>query len=81
MDGVVVHAERGQRRQLQKRAARIEQPHDPFSRKKFSARYVALAGALWAAFSRLSTARLQFLGERTHTRGVGGKLRRTRIDR
>jgi hypothetical protein len=40
-----------------------------------------LAGALRTAFGGLRAARLQFIGQCAHARCVGGKLRRTRIDR
>ena len=49
VDGVVVHAVGGERRQFEKRRAGIEQPHDAVARQQLAARHMALAGALRAA--------------------------------
>ena len=80
VDGVVVHAVGGERRQFQERRAGIEQPHDAVARQKLAARDVALADARRAAVRRLRRGALQLVGERAHARGVGGKLRRARVD-
>ena len=74
VDGVVVHAEGRERRQLQERAAWVDQPHHPVTGQKLSAGKVTLAGALRAALRGFGAAALQFVGERAHPRGVGGKL-------
>ena len=80
VNGVVVHAVGGERRQLQKRAAGIEQAHDAIAGQKLSARQMTLAGARRAACAGFGAAGLQLVGERAHARGVGGKLRRAGVD-
>ena len=47
--GVVVHPGRGQRAQLEERAARVEQPVHPVAHQQLAARGVLLAGRLRAA--------------------------------
>ena len=49
---VVVHAVGGQRRQLEERAARVEQPVDPVAGQQLAAADVAFAGALGPAQRR-----------------------------
>ena len=46
VDRVLVHAVRGERRQLEERRAGIDQPQDPFARQKLAARGMALARPL-----------------------------------
>ena len=74
VDGVVVHAEGGERRQFQERAAGIDQAHHAVARQKFAARHVALADARRPAGGGFGAARLQFVGQRAHARGVGGEF-------
>ena len=45
VDGVVVHAVGGERRQFEERRARIDQRHHPLARQKLAARHVPLARA------------------------------------
>ncbi len=61
VDGVVVHAVGGERRQLQERRAGIDQAHHAVARQQLAARHMALAGALRPAERGLGAARLQLL--------------------
>jgi hypothetical protein len=56
VNGVVVHAAGGERRQLKKRTAGIEQTQDAIAGQKFSARQMTLAGPQRAAFTGLRAA-------------------------
>ena len=56
VNGVVVHAEGGERRQLQKRRAGIEQPHHAVAGQQLAARQMTLAGARRAALRGLRAA-------------------------
>ena len=71
----LVHAVGGERRQFEKRRARIDQRHDPVARQKLAARQVTLARPRRAAFRRCRAARLQFRHQRAHRRLVGAKFR------
>ena len=80
VDGVVVEAVGGERRQLQEWRAGIDQVHDAVARQQLTARHMALAGALRPAQSGLGAALLQFLDKRAHALGVGAEFPRVRID-
>ena len=80
VDGVVVHAAGGKRRQFQERAAGIDQAHHAFAWKKFSARPMAFADALGPARGGLGAPRLQLFGQRAHARGVGGEFPGSGVD-
>ena len=80
VDGVVIHAVGGERRQFQKRRAGIDQVHHAFARKKFPARHVAFARFFRAALGCLGAARLQFGGQRAHALGIGAEFSRILVD-
>ena len=67
---VVVHAVRGELRQLQERRARVEQAPHPLARQQLAARQVALARPLVAALLDPLHHRVQVVDQRTHRRGV-----------
>ena len=79
VDGVVVHAVGGERRQFEKRRARIDQRHHPLARQQLAARQMALAGVRRAAFGRLGALRLELRDQRAHGGLVGAELRRSDV--
>ena len=81
VDGVVVHAVGGERRQFEERRAGIDQPHHALARQQLAARQMALARRAAGPPSAASARRrLQFVGKRAHARGIGGELRGTGVD-
>ncbi len=77
---VPVHSARGQRRELEERAARVEQGLDAFARQQLAARDVFRARFLAAAQRGLRLAATQVVGERGHVRRVVAKLRAASVD-
>ena len=78
---VAVHAEGGERRQLEERRARVEQHLHAIAGQQFSARHVLGARRLAAARARLVAWRAaQFGDQRTHGRLVGGEFGAFPID-
>jgi hypothetical protein len=71
MNVVVVHPVSRQRRQLQKRRPRIEQPVHPLARQQLPALHVSLTRALVAALCRSRDARAQFGGQLRHRGRIG----------
>ncbi len=80
VNGVVVHAVGGERRQFQERRAGIDQVHHAFAGKKLPARRMAFAGFLRPALRGLRAARRQFLHQRAHALGIGAEFGRVSID-
>ena len=78
---VVVHAVRGELRQLQERRAGVEQPAHALARQQLAARQVALARPLVAALLDPLHHRVQVVDQRAHRGGVRLERRRTGIDR
>ena len=76
VDGVVVHAVGGERRQFEERRAGIEQRHHPLARQKLAARDMPLAGMGGAAFGGLGALRFKLRHERPHRRLIGAEFRR-----
>src|SRR5207244_4018473 len=71
---------RGERRQLEERGPRIEEPLDPLAREELAARGVLRARLLGAARGDARARLAQARDERLHVGGVGGKLRIGRAD-
>ena len=80
VNGIVVHAVGGERRQFEKRRARIDERHHAFARQEFAARQVTLAGPRRPALGRLGAAGFEFRDQRAHRRLVGAELFRCGID-
>ena len=79
VDGVVVHAVGGERRQFEERRAGIDQRHHPLARQKLAARHMTFArrgGPPSAASARL---RLKLRDQRAHGGLVGAELRRSDV--
>ena len=74
VDVVFVHAVGGERRQFEKRRARIDQRHHAFARQQFATCQVPFAGALWATLGSLGAPGLQVRDERKHRRLIRAKL-------
>ena len=85
VDGVVVEAVGGERRQLEERRAGIDQVHHALARQQLAARHVALARPLRPAQRGLGAARLQFLAPARacarHWRGIRAAFTSTVDDR
>ena len=79
MDGVVVHAVGGERRQFEKRRARIDERHHPLARQKFSARQVTFTGLGRAAYGRLGALRLKLRDQRAHGGLIGAEFLRSNV--
>ena len=71
---IAVHAEGRERRELEKRRARIEQHFHPVAGQQFSARHVFGTRRLAAAGADFRLAGAQFADQRPHGRLVGGEL-------
>src|SRR5581483_8985780 len=71
---VVVHPERGERRELEERGARVEEPLDAIARQQLARGEVSLARALRSAEPRLREALAELRDERAHRFAV--RLRR-----
>ena len=80
VDGVVIHAVGGERRQFEKRRAGIDQRHHALARQKLAARQMALAGARRAALGGLGAAAFKLGDQRAHRRLVGAEFLRRGID-
>ena len=63
---VVVHAERGERRELEERRARVDQALDAVAREQLARARVPLAGALRSAQARLGETLAQLRYEAAH---------------
>ncbi len=67
---VVVHAVGGERRELEERRPRIDEPVDPLARGEFAALAVALAGRAAAALVHARQLRAQLRDEGEHRGGI-----------
>ena len=77
---VAVHAARREWRDLEERAARVEQRLDAVARQQLAARQVLRARFLAAAGGGLREAAAQFRDQRFHLRGVLAEVRAAGID-
>jgi hypothetical protein len=68
---VVVHVQRGQRRQFQERRARVQQHLHPVARQQLAASGVAIAGHRAAAFGDFRELHPQVVDHGAHGSGVG----------
>ena len=72
VDRLAVHAVRGERRQLEKGRARVEQPGDALARQQLAAREMALARPLRAAERGLGAAEPIVGDQRAHAAALSG---------
>ncbi len=80
VDIVVVHPVGGERGELEKRRARIDQRHHAVAGQQLAALQVTLARLLGSAGRRLRAAPLQFLDKPAQALGIGAEFSRGRID-
>ena len=78
---VVVHAVRGELRQLQKRRPRVEQPPHALARQQLAPRQMPLARPLVAALLDPLHHRVQIVDQRAHRGGVRLERRGTAVNR
>ncbi len=74
VNGVVIHAVGGERRQFEKRRAGIDQRHDALARQKLAARKVTLPRPRRPAGSGLGAMAFKLGDERAHRRLVGAEF-------
>ena len=79
VDGVVVHAVGGERRQFEERRARIDERHHPLARQKLAARQVTFTGLRRTAFGRLGALRLELRDQRAHRGLIGAEFLRSDV--
>ena len=79
MDGVVVHAVGGKRRELQERRAGIDQRHHALAREQFAAPDMPRASAVRAAGRGFRALAIQLRDQRLHLRGIAAELIGARI--
>ncbi len=73
-----VHAERGERRDLEERRVGVEQHLDPFARQQLAARDVLRARRIAAALRDLREAGIEVVDQRAHRRRIGLEVVGTR---
>ena len=80
VNGVVIHAVGGERRQFEKRRAGIDQVHHAVARQQLAAADMTLARLFRTAQGRLARAAPAIRDQRAHLFGVGAKFSRALVD-